>query len=96
MRRWGGCRPPNPPRLPPGLARSPQEAESEVRALLDLMRESGGSGQDNLVRFQDLLRHATSCLKILDPELGEQELVKAVAAELAKLTAWIAENSQRQ
>jgi len=67
-----------------------------VRALLDLMRENGASVQANLAHCQDLLQNASSCLKILDPELGEQELVKSVAAELAKVTALIAENSKRQ
>jgi hypothetical protein len=62
-----------------------------VRALLDLLRENGAS-----VSCQNVLQHASKHLKILDPELGQQELVKSVAAELAKLTALIAENSQRQ
>ena len=67
-----------------------------MRALLDLVRENGASVQDTLVRCQGLLRRATSCLKILDPELGNQELVKSVAAELAKVRALMADNSQRQ
>ena len=67
-----------------------------MRALLDLMRENGASVQANLAHCQNLLQHATFCLKILDPELGEEELVKSVAAELAKVAALIAENSQRQ
>jgi hypothetical protein len=67
-----------------------------VRALLDLMRENGVSVQENLVHCRDLLLRATSCLKILHPELGEQELVKFLAAKLATLTALIAENIQRQ
>ena len=96
MRRWGGCRPPNPPRLPPGLARKPQEAESEVRALLDLARENGASVKADLADCQILLQGATSSLTILDPELGGQELIKSVAAGLAKLTALMAENRQRQ
>ena len=67
-----------------------------MRALLDLVRENGASVQENLMLCQDLLEYATSCLNILNPELGEQELVKSVAAELAKVTALIAENSQRR
>ena len=67
-----------------------------MRTLLDLIRENGASVQANLVRRQNLLQRANKHFTILDPELGEQELVKAVAAELAKLTAWIAVNSQRQ
>jgi len=60
------------------------------------MRENGASVQENLVRCQGLLRRATSCLKILDPEVGEEELVKSLAAKLAKVIALIAENCQRQ
>ena len=67
-----------------------------MRALLDLVRENGASVQANLVRVQDLLGRASKHLTILDPELGQQELIKSVAAELAKVTALIAENSQRQ
>jgi hypothetical protein len=67
-----------------------------VRALLDLVRENGASVQANLTQCQDLLQRATSNLTILDAELGEEELIKSVAAELAKVTASIAENSKRQ
>jgi hypothetical protein len=67
-----------------------------VRALLDLMRENRALVQDNLVPCQSLLQEASKHLQILDPELGEEELVKSVAAELAKLATLIAENSQRQ
>jgi hypothetical protein len=74
----------------------PQEAESEVRALLDILRETGAAVQDNLSYLQHLLQQASKHLKILDPELGEEELVTSVAAELAKVTAFMAENSQRQ
>jgi hypothetical protein len=67
-----------------------------VRALLDLVRENGAFVQANLLHCQGLLQQASKHLKILDPELGEEELVKSVAAELAKVTALTAENSQRQ
>ena len=67
-----------------------------MRALLGLMRENGAGLQGNLANWQDLLQRATSSLKILDPELGNQELVQSVAAELAKVTAFMTENSQRQ
>ena len=66
-----------------------------MRAMLDIVRENGAAVQANLVVCRDLLQLASSCLEILDPELGEQELVKSVAAALAKLAALI-ENSQRQ
>jgi len=67
-----------------------------VRALLDLMRENGASVQADLLHCQNLLQRASKHFQILDPELGEEELVKFVAAEMAKLTALIAEKSQRQ
>ena len=67
-----------------------------MRALLGLMRENRAEVQANLVQCQDLLQRASLNLKILDPELGGEELIKSVASELAKLTALIAENSQRQ
>ena len=67
-----------------------------MRALLDLMRENGASVQADLLHCQNLLQRASKHFQILDPELGEEELVKFVAAEMAKLTALIAEKSQRQ
>ena len=67
-----------------------------MRALLDLMRENTDAVQANLAPCGHLLRRASKHLTILDPELGQQELAKSVAAELAKVTALIAENSQRQ
>ena len=60
------------------------------------MRKNGASVQENLVRCKHLLQQAMNNLTILDPEVGEEELVKSVAAELARLTVLIAENSQRQ
>ena len=67
-----------------------------MRALLDLLRENGDALQACLLHCRDLLQQATSSLTILDPELGGEELLKSVAAELAKLVTLIAENSQRQ
>jgi len=60
------------------------------------MRENGASVQANLLHCQNLLQLASKNFQILDPELGDQELVKFVADELARLTVLIAENSQRQ
>ena len=57
------------------------------------MFESETEVRDTLVSCRDLLQQASKYLTILDPELGEQELVKSVAAELAKVTALLAENS---
>jgi hypothetical protein len=64
--------------------------------MLDLMRENGAAVQDNLVPCECLLRQASENLKILQSELGEEELVKSVASELAKLTALKARSIQRQ
>jgi len=53
------------------------------------MRENkAAAGQATLAAFQELLGLATRHLQILDPETGEEELlrlVKSVAAELANL-----------
>ena len=74
----------------------PQAAEREVRALLDLLSENGASVQINLLQCKCLLLKASRHLQILDPEQGEEDLIKSVAAEMAKLTSMISENSQRQ
>jgi len=60
------------------------------------MRENGVSVQADLLHCQTLLQQARKHLTILDPEHGGEDLIKSVAAELAKLTAFKAENSQRQ
>ena len=64
--------------------------------MLGLMRENGAEAQANLVQCRFFLVQASSNFKILDPVLGEQELVRSVAAEIAKAEALIAENRQRQ
>jgi hypothetical protein len=56
-----------------------------VRALLDLMRENKAAVQDQLAGCEELLALALKHLKILDPEAGDQELIKSVEAELANL-----------
>jgi hypothetical protein len=56
-----------------------------VRALLDLMRENEAAVQDKAGLFLPIVDRASSHLKILDPALGEEELIKSVAAERAKL-----------
>ena len=65
----------------------PQEAAREVRALLDLMREKEEAWKILSAACQELLEHASLFLNILDPKVGEKELIKAVAAEVAKLHA---------
>ena len=64
--------------------------------MLDLMRKNRHAVQDNLVSCAYLLQQASEHFTILDPELGDEELVKSVGAELARLTAFKAENSQQQ
>ena len=65
----------------------PQEAVREVRALLDLIRENEAAVQDSASMCTTVLALASEHLKILDPEVGEEELITAVAAEAARLRA---------
>ena len=65
----------------------PQEAAREVRALLDLMRENETRVQETAAACAAVLALARQHLTILDPEVGEEELIKAVAAAHAKLCA---------
>jgi len=65
-------------------------------ALLDLMRQNEAVVQENLGQFEVMLQRASKNLQILDPERGVEELIESVAAELAKLTTWKANNSERQ
>ena len=58
-----------------------------MRALLDLMRENETRVQETAPECAAMLEHASMFLTILDPEVGEEELIKAVAAEAAKLPA---------
>ena len=61
-----------------------------MRALLDLLRLNEATFKDsrtsnNLTNLQLLLKNASNELQILDPELGDEELIKSMAVELAKL-----------
>ena len=67
----------------------PQEAAREVRALLDLMRENQASVQGVAATCAIWLEQARQLLTVLDPEVGEEELIQAVAAELARLRAML-------
>jgi len=62
-----------------------QEAAREVRALLDLMRENEARVQEWAVPCAGVLESARQHLTILDPEVGEEELIQVVAAALANL-----------
>ena len=57
-----------------------------MRALLDLMRENEGVEKFS-VFFASVLVSGSADLTSLDPEVGEEDLIQAVAAELAKLRA---------
>ena len=54
-----------------------------MRALLDLMRENQTMVQKWAAACAVLLKAASLQLTILDPEVGEEELIQAVAAALA-------------
>ena len=66
----------------------PQEAAKEVRALLDLLRENEAVVQNEAAMYAQSLKRGSEHLTILDPKEGEEELIKAVAAVLAKLDAF--------
>ena len=53
--------------------------------MLDLMRENEASVQKWAVPCALVLDAASHKLTILDPEVGEEELIQAVAAALASL-----------
>jgi len=55
-----------------------------VRALLDLLRDHEAAEWE-VSELHDILGDASSYLKILDPEHGEEELVKSMEVESAKL-----------
>jgi len=65
---------------------APGRGEREVRALLDLMRDNEAAVQDMSTQCRSVLSEVSVHLKILDPEHGEEALIKSVAAELAKLS----------
>jgi len=56
-----------------------------VRVLLDLMRENAARVQKWGASCAAALASARQHLTILDPEVGEEELIKAVAAALVNL-----------
>ena len=56
-----------------------------MRVLLDLMGENEARVQEIAAPCAAVLKRARRYLTILDPEVGEEELVQAVAAALANL-----------
>ena len=63
----------------------PEEASREVRALLNVLRENEEEMQSMAAMCAEQLELVSEYLTILDPKVGEEELIKAVAAALAKL-----------
>ena len=64
-------------------------AVTEVRALLAHVRDNEATERPmppiSLLALQGVMHCASKHLTILAPELGDQELIKSVAAELAKV-----------
>ena len=58
-----------------------------MRALLDLLRAIEAAEHD-LCELQYILHDATSHLKILDPEHGDEELVKSFEVAKANLPGY--------
>ena len=58
-----------------------------MRTLLDLMREHEARVKNFATACAQVLESASKDLTILGPEVGEEELTKAVAAEVARLRA---------
>jgi hypothetical protein len=56
-----------------------------VRALLDLMRENEAVAQNVAALCEEVLERARLHLKVLDPEVGDKELIKEVEVEALKL-----------
>ena len=55
-----------------------------MRALLDVLRDNQATEHD-VYEWQLFMRDASSQLKILDPEHGEEELVKSMEVASAEL-----------
>ena len=58
-----------------------------MRALLDLMRDNEATTQERARHCTEVLQHASEHLTILDPDVGDEELINAVAVELTRLDA---------
>ena len=63
----------------------PEEAAREVRALLDVVRENETAVQKIADSCSDVLKRAGGVLKVLRQEVGDEELIKAVAVAWDKL-----------
>ena len=56
-----------------------------MRALFDLVRDNEAVTEHQVYEWQFILQHASSHLKILDPEHGEEELINSMEVARAKL-----------
>ena len=56
-----------------------------MRALLDLMHKNEAAVESLASGCEEVLQQASTTLMVLDPEVGEEELIKAVAVQLAKV-----------
>jgi hypothetical protein len=70
---------------------NPQEVAREVRALLNLVRDNEATIGNVSTWCGHILDHAREHLTILDPDVGDEELIKAVATELTRLDAFLSE-----
>jgi hypothetical protein len=57
----------------------------DVRAMIDMIREDEQKVQMVAAMCVSILIHACDVLTILDPELGDEELIQAVASTLTKI-----------
>ena len=62
----------------------------EVRALLDLIRDNTVAAQRSAALCQEVLEDAMAHLALLDPKVGEQQLIKAMAVERGRLASGMA------
>ena len=68
----------------------PQEAAREVRALLDVVSENEATVKKFALGCAEIVKRAMFHLKVLNAEVGDEELIEEVAGALAKLRMWMA------
>ena len=69
------------------MREKPQEAARELRSLLDLLRENEAAVQSiGHASCKRVVQFARQHLNILDPFLGDRELIRAWALELANVS----------
>ena len=65
-----------------------------MRALLDLMRANESALKIVAEACHELLERASFHLKVLDPEVGEEELIKAVLVADSTVRYWMVESTE--